>query len=486
MKQLMPEYGRYATERDLEVKEARERTRLPVDSASYRMGRALTWPLRRMKRLFDPLSNGAPKKKVLYICHNHPSVRPGGAEIYTLELYEALRQSDEFEPWLLARGGPLASSQVPSGARLRIVGDDPNQYLFFTDPVEFDVFYSTALDKSIYTKYFSEFLTICQPDIVHVQHTLFLGYDVLRFVKDLLPAAPIVYTMHEYMPVCHRNGQLTRTIGNQNCLEESPGRCHECFPEIEAEKFVLRKRFIQSHLSLVDLFLAPSKFLLERYVDWGIPRHKIRFEEYGRSLAPCQAQTVKESERRRNRIGFFGQITPFKGVDVLLKAMKILGEEGRDVHLWLHGANLEFQSPQLRDELLELLEATKRNVTMVGSYLSSNLPKLMAEIDWVVVPSIWWENSPLVIQEAFHNGRPVICSNIGGMAEKVRDGVDGLHFRVGDPLNLAQVVQRASETPNLWQTLQQGIPDVYRIEDHVTTLKSIYRSLIAQKRAEKI
>ena len=56
----------------------------------------------------------------------------------------------------------------------------------------------------------------------------------------------------------------------------------------------------------------------------------------------------------------------------------------------------------------------------------------MAEIDWVVVPSIWWENSPLVIQEAFLHGRPVICSDIGGMAEKVRHGVDGLHFRVGD------------------------------------------------------
>ena len=56
----------------------------------------------------------------------------------------------------------------------------------------------------------------------------------------------------------------------------------------------------------------------------------------------------------------------------------------------------------------------------------------MAEIDWVVVPSIWWENSPLVIQEAFLHGRPVICSDIGGMAEKVEHEVNGLHFRVGD------------------------------------------------------
>ena len=77
-------------------------------------------------------------------------------------------------------------------------------------------------------------------------------------------------------------------------------------------------------------------------------------------------------------------------------------------------------------------------MTLAGKYDHDDLPRLMAEIDWVVVPSRWWENSPLVIQEAFLHGRPVICSDIGGMAEKVTDGVDGLHFRVGDPRSLAR------------------------------------------------
>ena len=57
----------------------------------------------------------------------------------------------------------------------------------------------------------------------------------------------------------------------------------------------------------------------------------------------------------------------------------------------------------------------------------------MARIDWVVVPSIWWETGPLVVMEAFQYGRPVICSDIGGMSEKVTDGVNGLHFRRRDP-----------------------------------------------------
>ena len=152
----------------------------------------------------------------------------------------------------------------------------------------------------------------------------------------------------------------------------------------------------------------------------------------------------------RNRIGFFGQLNHFKGVDVLLKAMAQLGERGVDAHLWLHGANLELQPQEFRDDFDALLEQDHdgpNNVTLAGKYDHDDLPRLMAEVDWVVVPSRWWENSPLVIQEAFLHERPVICSDIGGMAEKVTDGVNGLHFRAGDARSLARVLERAITTP---------------------------------------
>src|SRR5207237_2048639 len=125
------------------------------------------------------------------------------------------------------------------------------------------------------------------------------------------------------------------------------------------------------------------------------------------------------------RFAFCGQITEFKGVDVLLKAMQLLGadEQHTNVHLWLHGANLQHRTQVFQDEINNLLAATKQNVTMAGRYRPVDLPGLMANVDWVVVPSIWWENAPLVIQEAFQHRRPVICSDIGGMAEKVSDGV---------------------------------------------------------------
>lgn len=241
----------------------------------------------------------------------------------------------------------------------------------------------------------------------------------------------------------------------------------------------MRKRFIQSHFALVDLFLAPSRFLLERYVAWGIPREKIRYEEYGRRTVHRSADS--EVGRPKNRIGFFGQLNFFKGVNVLLEAMKILGDDECDARLWLHGANLELQPGEFRNKFESLIEETGQNVTLVGRYDHADLPGLMANVDWVVVPSIWWENSPLVIQEAFLHGRPVICSDIGGMAEKVADGVNGLHFRAGDPRSLAQTISRAASTPGLWETLHDGTPEIYKIEDSVAVLTGVYRTLLERE-----
>ncbi len=105
----------------------------------------------------------------------------------------------------------------------------------------------------------------------------------------------------------------------------------------------------------------------------------------------------------------------------------------------------------------------------------------MSEIDWVVVPSRWWENSPLVIQEAFMHGRPVICSGIGGMAEKVEHNVNGLHFPVSQPNVLAETIRAATSTPGLWERLRDGIPQIYPMDEHIARLTDLYEELIAQR-----
>jgi glycosyltransferase involved in cell wall biosynthesis len=426
------------------------------------------------------------KTRVLYVLHNHPVIFPGGAEMYALELFEALRGSDEIEPILVARADlrQAEESGLYTGATFKTVEGDPQQYFMFTEFEQFDPILGTSGAKSLFTHEFADFLRAQRPDVVHFQHTHMIGYDIVTTTRRVLPDAPIVYTLHEYLPICLREGQMIRTErkGNELCTHASPRRCNECYPGVSTQQFFLREKFIKSHLANVDLFLSPSQFLRQRYVDWGIPAERIRFEELGRRHQPVFQPGPPEEERPRNRLAFFGQLTPFKGAETLLSAMKVLADRCPDVHLHLHGAYVEYFADTYGREFLELVEETSANVTYTGAYEHSELPRLMRDIDWVVLPSRWWENSPLVVQEAFMHGRPVICSGIGGLAEKVTDEVNGLHFLVGDSDNLASVIERAVTEPGLWERLRRGIPHVYDVEEHVASLTQLYRELLEQKR----
>ena len=426
------------------------------------------------------------KTRVLYVLHNHPTLFPGGAEQYALELFEALRGSDEIEPLLLAR---ISRTSMPQGNRpgtlFSTLDGEPDQYFLFTESEPtYDYFFGTSRNKLIYTTYFADFLAAYKPDVVHFQHTLHMGYDLVSTARRVLPQAPILYTLHEYLPICHREGQMLRTEhkNEELCLKASPRRCSECFPDIPSREFFLRERRIKAHLDNVDLFIAPSEFLRQRYVDWGIPPDRIVCEDYGRQPAVRLAETGED--RPRNRFGYFGQFNPYKGVETLLEAMATF-EQRPDIHLRLHVANLDQQTDEFQDSFAALLEQAEANVTLVGPYHPSDLPRLMRDVDWVVVSSRWWENSPLVIQEAFMQRRPVICSGIGGMAEKVTHDVNGLHFNVGDVDSMAAVIERAASEPGLWERLREGIPDILTVDDHIANLTQWYQDLRA-RRAERV
>ena len=226
---------------------------------------------------------GRSRPKVLLVCHNHPALRPGGAEGYAMALYQAIRADAEFEPLLVGRaerGEGSDGRRDSESGRLTAANDDPNQFLYYTDTAQWDWFYGRSNDRSALTRSFRDFLLAQRPDVVHFQHTVFLGYDMVRITRNTLPGVPIVYMLHDYLPICQRSGQMVRTKNNALCQEESPRRCHECFPQFSPQTFFMRKRFIQSHLSQVDLFVAPSDYVRDRYVDWGIAPEKIMVETY--------------------------------------------------------------------------------------------------------------------------------------------------------------------------------------------------------------
>jgi glycosyltransferase involved in cell wall biosynthesis len=424
--------------------------------------------------------------RVLFVAHNHPTLHPGGAEAYSLELYEAMRETPGVEPVLLARiGSNVARRRVAHpGTPFSSVNGDPNQYFVFTETDHFDFFTLTSRDKSLYSRHLTDFLLSQRPDVVHLQHTHFIGVDIVSQIRRVLPDAAIVYTLHEFLPICHRDGQMVRTFKDELCTEASPRRCNECFPDLSPQAFFLRERFVKGHFANVDRFLAPSAQLMDKYVDWGIGEERIEVEEYGRLAPPRRAGEPLQVKEPSN-IGFFGQLSRFKGAEVMMDAMAML-DPGVNAHLWLHGANLELQSAEFQEEFAARREQLRGRVTFRGAYDHGELPGLMKDLHWVVIPSIWWENSPLVIQEAFFHRRPIICSDIGGMAEKVRDGVDGLHFRVNDPWSLARTIERATANPRLWKSLRDGIQDPYPMNAHVDRLLDLYAETIDDRKSAAI
>jgi glycosyltransferase involved in cell wall biosynthesis len=397
-------------------------------------------------------------------------------ETYAVELYQAIRDTGEFEPTFVSRIGPPHSPDTAhGGTRFALADEDPNVYYFYTRADEFDKVLWTARSKQLYTDDWREFLRVVEPDVVHFHHSAWLGYDMIRETRNTLPHVPIVYTLHEFVPICHHSGQMVRTETYELCYEASPRRCNQCFPKIPVQAFFLRERFIKSAFELVDMFVAPSEHLRRTFIEWGLPPEKIRFESYGR--IPATAVPDPPDAGRRRRIGFFGQVNPYKGVDVLLEAMKILDQENADVQLLLRGANLELQRPALQEKIARLLKETSGSVRFTGRYEQAELPGLLSAVDWVIVPSIWWENAPLVIQEAMMHRRPVICSEIGGMAEQVHDGVNGLHFRVRDPYSLADTIRRAVNSPELWDEIRSRITDPHPMDAHVRVITGMYDEL---------
>ena len=151
--------------------------------------------------------------RVLLVVHNHPELLVGGVEMYVKNLYDALRETGEIEPILLARAGrPFTPTDAPhDDTPLALVNDDPNQYLLYTDFDDFEqLFGRLGRSKGSVARAFEEFLLAQRPDVIHFQHTAYLGYDMVRVARNALPDAPIVFTFQEYWPICHRAGQMVR------------------------------------------------------------------------------------------------------------------------------------------------------------------------------------------------------------------------------------------------------------------------------------
>ena len=390
--------------------------------------------------------------QVLIISHGHPAFSIGGAEVASHALFRALDRVAGVEAHYLARAAPPMRRHT--GTPLMSLRQGEREVFLHTD--EWDEFWLSNGGLADLEGAFASYLAHVQPDVVHFHHIIGLGLEALAQVRRQLPAARIVVTFHEYLAICPNHGQMVKTRRRELCHAASPAACGQCFPERTSAELFQRERHVKDHLLLADAFVSPSHFLKERYVAWGLPADRFQVIENGLDGAPA---SPRAGGNRRDRFAFFGQVTEFKGLPVLLDAVARVPEAiWGDATLNVYGGNLDFQPEAFRHRFTSQMEGAGRRARFHGAYRPEDLPRLMAKVDWTVMPSIWWENSPVVIQESFLHRRPLIVSDIGGMAEKVRDGVDGLQFRVGSPEDLADQLVRALTEGGLWARLSAAAP----------------------------
>jgi len=394
------------------------------------------------------------KQRILVISHGHPDFSLGGAEIAAYNLFNAYKNQPEVEETCF-----LARADRGRGATGQIRKRRDNEYLWEQSILDWHMM--KAENQECLTTWFADLIKALKPTIVHMHHYAHMGMEFIRVIKQVNPQIRIFFTIHEYMAICKHNGQMVKTGEDHKlCNRESFDECRQCYPQHTAEDFWLRKHYYKSHFDLIDGFISPSEFLRQRYIQWGIAEDKIIMIENGqKDMEPLPPRQLAEGEKR-NRFAYFGQVNPYKGIDVLLEALHSLKKEQRkELIVEIHGANFEHQESNFQDKVRKLTKKLIKEgcLRWVGPYRPEEQMERMKSIDWVIVPSIWWENSPMVIQEAFVAGRPLIVSNIGGMAEKVTNRVDGVHFSARNPMDLGLKMVNLANSDSAWEELRAGV-----------------------------
>ncbi|MCJ2133987.1 glycosyltransferase [Methylobacterium sp. J-026] len=401
--------------------------------------------------------------KILYVSFLHPAVAPGGAQQIAYEMFEAATEA-KFEASFLAAidpNNPLKLSKP--GAVITGFEGRPHEYLFFPQNYKHDTF---QINDERTLHFLSEFLQDIAPSVVHIHHYLFASTDLIVLCKKVLPSAKIVLHLHEMLAICMKDGQML-TSDRRLCYASSPVACHKCFPESDPDFFFIRKEMIQSAFRLVDHFVAPTNFLMNRYIDWGIDKNRITAIPNGTKRdAGFRPQGRSEQV---NRFGFFGQIVDNKGLDVIFHAALSLIKDPsvrRPIVIDINGSNLRFASPRLKSIYEEYrvrrdeLATAGVEINFLGEYDRAGLAARMARVDWVLVPSVWWETWALVVSEAWLFGKVPIVSNLGALSERVEHLKNGLHFDVGSSVALAQTIKSCAYNAALHEKLGSAAPQI--------------------------
>jgi glycosyltransferase involved in cell wall biosynthesis len=457
--------------------------------------------------------------RILQVIHQFPPFSSQGSETHCLQLSRCLAAGGDAvgvfhisntaprRPHRLVRGedGGLRTFHCIDGGQYSRLADWENPFLQAT---------------------FRDVLAEFGADVVHFHNYLSLGDDLVGMAHA--SGTAVVYTLHDYGLICPNN--LLLCSDGRLCGKDSPDFFQDCCPRtirsaggrvppvacrlpplFRWQQFASNqsRAFPRAALScLVGLgtallgmpeqtavdakrsffhnqtrrifdrthrFIAPSRYLRERFIHCGLSSERIVHERYGLQWF-ARPRHVPATDGKI-RFGYIGAFHAHKGIDVLLEAFHGLGDRAS-----LHIYGSSFGSPVSEAHFRRITSTASSGIVLHGAYDNDRIGEVLETLDVIVVPSVWVENSPLTIQEAQVGGVPVIASNEGGMAELVRDGVDGLLFRLGDSGDLRRALQSVIDHPAMLVEMRRHAPDVPTIESQAARIRGHYAWAIGRAR----
>jgi glycosyltransferase involved in cell wall biosynthesis len=402
--------------------------------------------------------------RVLLVAHGFPPRSFGGTEQYVQDLARALVREHADEVLVVARE---ADPTRPEFAARHERRDDGLTLVSINNTFRSSRTFADSYRNAAIRRAVGEVIASFAPDVAHVHHLTCLSTDLL----DELAArgVPVVFTLHDFWMACQR-GQLL-DLDLARCAGPTARGCARCL-HCDRAAAQERMRHVREVCRQVSRFLAPSQTLRRFFLDFGLDEERITFFETGIDHRPFREGPVRSSSPVL-RLGFAGSLMVSKAPHVLLEAAA-----GLPVTVTLMGPTVAYHGDDsYRHRLAPLLAG--RHVRNLGQVSHDQMPAAMADLDVLVVPSIWLENAPFVIREAFVAGLPVLASDQGGMRELVRHEHSGLLFPPGDVAALRACLLRLLHEEGLLDRLRAGLPRMRTIEEDAAETRDLYTSLRA-------
>ncbi len=421
--------------------------------------------------------------RILHVVHQYPPHHIGGTELYTQTLgrYQALSGHSVavFTPSSQIENNRALQVNLEQGVRVYRMPVEPRSRT--------RVFRDSFRQQQLKTA-FEDVLRKEEPDIVHLQHLMGLPMALVDAVTAA--AIPFVVTLHDYWYVC-ANAQLLTNTDQAICAgpDASFINCAQCAfaragrPNVGwlapsfAPLMAFRNKRLNDILTKASRIIAPTQFVYRTYADIGAPTAKMKTVRHGLELPRKEIEEARELHRNRRRdgrlhIGYVGGISWQKGIHVLIEAVNKLPAD--QVFLTIFGDLSPF--PDYVDQLHRIVKHP--GIKLAGRLSHEQLWTTLANFDVVIIPTLWYETSSLILDEAFAVGVPVVASRVGVMGEKIDEGINGRLFPVGDEDALSHIIMQLIEKPDIVTRLQVGIPTVRTIEEHVRDIEDVYNDAV--------